>query len=186
MKRTILFPLMLVVLMSSTAAMGATVNGVVKNSYGFRLGFADVQATEQGNPTNVVSAVADHRGKFTMTLESGTWAIALDAEELQEWGYQPLSVPLIVGGTPVSLDLVPQPIEPPIVPVLTSLDVVADRFTIFIEGGGGRIFRVERSPDLDTWYAISSFPTAKGFVSYSANFTWPDPAPHFWRVVVTE
>jgi hypothetical protein len=39
---------------------------------------------------------------------------------------------------------------------------------------------------LQTWFTINEFPTAKGFVSYSANFTWPDPAPHFWRVVVTQ
>lgn len=106
---------------------------------------------------------------------------------MEEWGYQPLTVPLsVTGSSPVSLVLVPVPIEPPIVPVITGLDVVLDRFTMFIEGGGGRTFRVERLPDVVDWHPISSFPTAKGFVSYSANFTWPDPAPHLWRVAVTE
>ena len=122
-----------------------------------------------------------------MELETGNWVVALDPEEMEEWGYQPLSVPLsVTGSSPVSLQLVPAPVEPPIAPILILIEVTADRFTLFIEGGGGRTFRVERSPDLAVWSPIYSFPTAKGFVSFSANFTWPDPAPCFWRVVVTE
>ena len=94
MQETILW--VIAALLPATASMAATVSGVVKNSYDLRLSYADITATEVGNSTNVVSADADHRGRFTMELGDGNWAVALDPEELEEWGNQLLSVTPVV------------------------------------------------------------------------------------------
>jgi len=174
-------------LLAAGTAGGATVAGIVKISFDLRLGFANLTATEEGNPTNVVSTVTDRRGSFTMAVGVGNWSIALDTEELAEWGYQALSVPLTVPGTaPVWLELIPDPVEPPVAPFVILTGVSEDRFNLLIEGGGGRLFRVEWSPDLTAWSRIASFPTAKGFVNVSSDITWPDPPPALWRVVVVE
>ena len=170
-----------------SASVAAPVSGFVRNRLGNRLGDIQMTATQISNPSNVLHVTAGRSGDYTLELETGDWLLELDSDQLAEWGYQTFSLPLVISSPEaVQLDLVPEPIEPPIPPVLTLTTVTEERFTLLIVGGGGRTVRVERSPDLRVWTYMTSLTTAKGRISYGSNFSWGNPTSCFWRVIVTE
>ena len=170
----------------------ATVSGMITNRHGFGIGYCDLTATQAGNPASTVSDTTSRQGAYELVLDEGTWTIEVDPVQLNEWGYQPFSTEIEVTETnPLTLNMLPLPIEPPIQPTLSirvtdSIFPNEDLFHLLVDGGGDRVFRVERSTNLITWSYYDSACTDNGRIEFGSYIQYAYSNRAIFRVIVTE
>ena len=171
---------------STISSQAVSVSGVITNRHGFGIGYLVLTATLVGNPDNVVSYTTERQGQYELELEEGSWFLELDPILLNEFGYQPLTNSITIAGTtPIVTNMLALPIEPPIPPILT-ISVNGDLWDLNVDGGGDRMFRVDRSIDLKTWSLYYSQCTERGEITFGSRMTGVYTNRCYFRVVVTE
>ena len=173
-------------IVTAISSQAATISGIVTNRHGFGIHDILITATQVGDSSHIITTNAGYGGPYSIELPEGSWVLILDPVQLGEWGYQPYSTEIeITDASPIEFNMVPLPIEPPIPPAL-SLSMSGNRWTLRVIGGGDRVFRVERSLDLETWSYYASTCTDNGRVDFGSNIIGIYTNRAMFRVIVTE
>ena len=171
---------------SAISSPAVTISGVVSNRHGLGIHDILITATQVGDTSHTITTNAGYGGPYSIELPEGSWTLELDPVQLGEWGYQPFVTEIEVSGSgPITTNLVPLPIEPPIPPAL-SLRVNGDRWNLLVDGGGDRMFRVDQSWDLISWTPWGSNCTDNGEIEFGSRMIGIYSNRCYFRVVVTE
>jgi len=153
---------------SAISSQAVTISGVVSNRHGLGIHDILITAAQVGGTSHTITTNAGYGGPYSIELPEGSWTLELDPVQLGEWGYQPFVTEIEVSGSgPITTNLVPMPIEPPIPPAL-SLRVNEDRWNLLVDGGGDRMFRVDQSLDLISWTPWGSNCTDNGEIEFGS------------------
>lgn len=171
---------------SAISSQAAIISGIVTNRHGFGIHDILITATQVGDSGHIITTNAGYGGPYSIELPEGSWILELDPVQLGEWGYQPFVTEIEVSGSgPITTNLVPLPIEPPIQPFL-SIGVDGNRWNLLVDGGGDRMFRVDQSFDLISWTPWVSRCTDNGEIQFGSNMIGIYTNRCYFRVVVTE
>ena len=174
------------------SSWATNVSGMITNRHGYCISEILVTATKVGDTNQVITTFVEYGESYSIELSEGSWALEIDPVQLNEWGYQSFNTEIEITDTnPVTFNMVPLPIEPPIPPTL-SIRVTATQFVdtyafhLLVVGGGDRVFRVERSTNLTSWSFYDSSCTDNGRIEFGSYLYGAYENRCMFRVIVTE
>ena len=177
---------------SAISSQATTVSGMITNRHGYCISEILITATKVGDTNQVITTYVEYGESYSIELSEGSWTLEIDPVQLSKWGYQPFITEVEVTDTnPVTVNMVPLPIEPPIQPTLSirvtdSIFPNEDLFHLFVDGGGDRVFRVERSTNLTSWSFYDSACTDNGEIEFGSYIKGAYSNRAMFRVLVTE